>query len=92
MFDSNVRRALYNTTSARALAIALGLSFAAGSAVAGGALPASGQYVAGKGSIAKSGSSGLTIDQSSATGIIDWNSFSIGRRTASRSTMAAGRR
>jgi filamentous hemagglutinin family protein len=53
----------------------------AGAAHAGGALPSGGQYVAGKGAIG--GSSGsLTVNQSTTTGIIDWNSFSIGKGNA----------
>ncbi|HEV2498123.1 MAG TPA: YDG domain-containing protein [Terriglobia bacterium] len=41
------------------------------------ALPKGGQYVAGSGSIASSGSA-MTITQSSARGIINWQGFSIG--------------
>jgi filamentous hemagglutinin family protein len=52
------------------------LMFSAGSACAG-ALPGNGHYVAGQGAIAKAAQS-LTVKQSSTTGIIDWNSFSIG--------------
>ena len=43
-----------------------------------GALPASGHYVSGHGTIAK-GDQSLTVKQSSTTGIINWNSFSVGR-------------
>ena len=43
-----------------------------------GSLPAHGQYVAGSGAIEGS-AGGLTIDQKSSSGIIDWQSFSIGR-------------
>ena len=78
--------ALRGSASSRALAIALSAPLAVAvplsCASAGGALPSSGQYVAGSGTIAKAGKSGLTIDQSSATGIIDWNSFSIGRKNS----------
>ena len=72
--------------STRVLVIALSTPLAVAAplscAYAGGALPASGAYVSGSGTIAKAGKSGLTIDQSSATGIIDWNSFSIGRKNS----------
>ena|ERR1700742_4812182 len=43
----------------------------------GGALPNGGKYVAGSGTISSAGSS-LTVNQSSTTGIINWNGFSIG--------------
>ena len=72
--------------STRALIIALSAPLAVAvplsAACAGGVLPASGQYVSGSGTITKAGKSGLTIDQSSTTGIIDWNSFSIGRKNS----------
>ncbi|MGN6316611.1 two-partner secretion domain-containing protein [Trinickia sp.] len=42
-----------------------------------GALPEGGRFVAGSGSIAQSGAS-LAINQNSARGVINWNSFSIG--------------
>jgi filamentous hemagglutinin family protein len=46
-------------------------------------LPQHGQFIAGAGTIA-TGKAGLTVGQSSANGIIDWNSFSIGKgRTVS---------
>ena len=48
------------------------------SAYAGGALPSGGHYVAGQGSIA-GGRTGTTVNQASTTGIVDWNSFAIGR-------------
>ena len=48
-----------------------------GSALAGGALPTGGQYVAGQGSIAGS-TNGLTINQATSHGIINWQGFSIG--------------
>ena len=44
---------------------------------AAGVLPQGGQFVAGSGKIT-SGSSGLSISQTSARGVIDWNTFSIG--------------
>lgn len=42
-----------------------------------GTLPQGGQFVAGTGSISTNGSA-LTVTQSTARGVIDWNSFSIG--------------
>jgi filamentous hemagglutinin family protein len=48
-------------------------------AVAGGVLPQGGHYVAGAGTIA-SGGAGLVVTQPASTrGVIDWNSFSIGK-------------
>lgn len=41
-------------------------------------LPSAGQFVAGSGSIASNGRQ-MTIDQSTARGIIEWDSFSIGK-------------
>lgn len=43
-----------------------------------GALPSHGHFVSGQGSIAK-GNQSLTVKQSSTTGIIDWNGFSVGK-------------
>jgi filamentous hemagglutinin family protein len=51
---------------------------ATGSHAAG--LPGHGHYVAGQGSISRADRS-LTVSQSSTTGIIDWNSFSIGKNS-----------
>ncbi len=50
---------------------------AASAAYAADALPTGGHFTAGSGSIAGDGSA-LAVSQSSNTGIIDWNSFSIG--------------
>jgi filamentous hemagglutinin family protein len=50
---------------------------AASAAYAADALPTGGHFTAGTGSIAGDGSA-LAVSQSSNTGIIDWNSFSIG--------------
>jgi filamentous hemagglutinin family protein len=49
-------------------------------ALAAGPLPSGGHYVAGSGSISGGGNA-LTINQTSSSGrgVIDWNSFSIGR-------------
>jgi len=43
-----------------------------------GSLPTNGKYVSGSGAI-QSGANGMTIDQSSARGVIDWQSFSIAK-------------
>ena len=61
-------------SSFAALSVALALS---GQAVASG-LPSHGHFVSGQGSIGKANQS-LTVKQSSTTGVIDWNSFSIGK-------------
>lgn len=50
---------------------------AAASVQAGEALPTGGQYVAGNGAIAGNGDT-LSVTQAGQTGIIDWQSFSIG--------------
>ncbi|MDR5741113.1 MULTISPECIES: filamentous hemagglutinin N-terminal domain-containing protein [unclassified Caballeronia] len=47
-------------------------------AIAAGPLPQNGRFVAGSGSIASSGTR-LDVIQSTPRGVIDWNSFSIGR-------------
>jgi filamentous hemagglutinin family protein len=60
-----------------ASAVASVFSFATLAASAG-ALPGTGHYVSGKGEIGKAGRS-LAVKQSSTTGIIDWNNFSIGK-------------
>ena len=56
-------------------------SLTSGSAAwAGGAvLPQGGHFVGGTGAIAPKGSNGLSISQTTQTGVIDWNSFSIGK-------------
>lgn len=48
------------------------------SRAAGPTLPTGGQFVAGQGQIRGPAFSGLTINQSSARGVINWQSFSIG--------------
>jgi filamentous hemagglutinin family protein len=64
--------------SASALVFVLSIATITASA---GALPGNGHYVAGKGEIGKAGQS-LTVKQSSTTGIINWDSFSIGGKNA----------
>lgn len=60
--------------SVSAFALSLGSANAAG-------LPSGGQYVSGQGTIHKSNQS-VTVKQSSTTGIIDWNKFSIGSKNS----------
>src|SRR5580704_13633137 len=73
----------FSLTSLRGAAscVALSAALAASSGAFAGALPGSGHYVAGKGEIGKAGQS-LTVKQSTTTGIINWNSFSIGSKNA----------
>src|ERR1700689_2631614 len=59
--------------------VVLAVLLASGASAAG--LPSGGHYVSGKGEIGKAGQS-LTVKQSSTTGIIDWNKFSIGGKNA----------
>src|SRR5471030_236762 len=59
------------------LLIPIAASFWAPLTQAAGVLPQGGQFVAGSGKISTV-SSGLSISQTSARGVIDWNSFSIG--------------
>ncbi|MGA9794938.1 MAG: GLUG motif-containing protein [Rhizomicrobium sp.] len=73
MTKFQARASLNSTASIAAMAIAF-----AATAHAGG-LPTHGHYVSGQGSIAKANQS-LTVKQSSTTGIIDWNSFSVGAK------------
>src|SRR5580704_12473686 len=61
--------------------IALSATLQASSYALAGGLPSGGHYVAGKGEIGKAGQS-LTVKQSSTTGIIDWNTFSIGSKNS----------
>jgi filamentous hemagglutinin family protein len=68
-------RALLNGSSVAVLALVLGTPLA----VRAAGLPAHGQYVSGQGSINKANRS-LTVKQSSTTGIIDWNRFSVGAK------------
>ncbi|MBC8752449.1 MULTISPECIES: two-partner secretion domain-containing protein [Paraburkholderia] len=77
------RRALHDQQPKGRIWLAIGISLAGLSmthtACAAGILPQGGHYVAGAGTIA-SGSNALSITQPGSTrGVIDWNSFSIGR-------------
>ena len=66
-----------NNTAILPWILCTGLLLAGAPVQAGGALPTGGQYVAGQGSIAGS-TNGLTINQASNHGIINWQGFSIG--------------
>ena len=75
MLGIKSRRCALMGSSALAAALLLG------PAIAGGTLPNNGKFVAGSGTIAR-GNGVMTINQSSTTGIIDWNSFSIGQKNS----------
>ncbi|MBN3751746.1 filamentous hemagglutinin N-terminal domain-containing protein [Paraburkholderia sp. Tr-20389] len=63
--------------------IAIGASLAelafAQAALAAGVLPQGGRYVAGSGSIANQGNALVVTQPGSTRGIVEWNSFSVGR-------------
>jgi filamentous hemagglutinin family protein len=63
------------SVSAAALSLALGL----GQPAAAQSLPTGGAVVSGNVAIARPSPSGLTITQSSPTGIVNWSNFSIGQ-------------
>ena len=67
----------YRSSTAICLCMACALSMASSPSGAGQALPNGGQYVAGQGTIQGSGN-GLTVNQSTSHGIINWQNFSIG--------------
>jgi filamentous hemagglutinin family protein len=86
MHLTSARRPLRRQQSSRHIGLAIALLLAdaavAPSAFAAGALPQGGNYVAGAGTIA-SGHNGLVITQPGSTrGVIDWNSFSIGKNNS----------
>ncbi len=62
----------------RGTVVAVLVILATGAAQAGG-VPAHGHFVQGAGSVSSAGK-GLTVDQATRTGIINWKSFSIGKR------------
>jgi hypothetical protein len=70
-------RAYRNSTALLPWMLCAATLVAANAAHAGGALPTNGQYAAGQGSIA-SAPNGVTVNQSSSHGIINWQGFSIG--------------
>jgi filamentous hemagglutinin family protein len=70
-------RAYRNSTALLPWMLCAATLVAANAAHAGGALPTNGQYAAGQGSIASS-ANGVTVNQSSSHGIINWQGFSIG--------------
>jgi filamentous hemagglutinin family protein len=85
MIDLSVGSALRCGVSTRAMVLALTAPLVVAaplSCARAGALPANGSYVTGSGTIAKKGTTGLTINQSSSTGIINWKTFSIGQGNA----------
>lgn len=62
---------------AKSISAALAALYGAAQPAYAAGLPNGGQFVAGSGSITGTGTS-LTINQTSARGVIDWNGFSIG--------------
>ncbi|WP_050455270.1 two-partner secretion domain-containing protein [Candidatus Burkholderia verschuerenii] len=72
------RHAVLTKQARMALSISAALCVWCSEASASGPLPGGGKFVAGTGSIAI-GANQVNITQSSARGIIDWNSFSIGQ-------------
>ncbi|MGF6837684.1 filamentous hemagglutinin family protein [Paraburkholderia youngii] len=80
------RRALHRRQSIARVWLVIGISITglsfAHATPAAGTLPQGGAYVAGAGTIASQGN-GLVITQPGSTrGVIDWNSFSIGRNNS----------
>jgi len=77
------RRALRRRDSNAGFLLAIGISLSGQSltpvALAAGGLPQGGTYVAGTGAIASQGNGLLITQPGSTRGVIDWNSFSIGK-------------
>ena len=77
------RRTLRRQHSNAAFLLAIGISLSGLSltpvALAAGGLPQGGTYVAGTGAIASQGNGLLITQPGSTRGVIDWNSFSIGK-------------
>lgn len=77
------RRALWRRDSNAGFLLAIGISLTELSltpvALAAGSLPQGGTYVAGTGAIAGQGNGLLITQPGSTRGVIDWNSFSIGK-------------
>ncbi|MEX3897105.1 filamentous hemagglutinin N-terminal domain-containing protein [Paraburkholderia sp. BR10954] len=82
----SARRALHRGQSDGRLWLAIGISvtglFFVHATLAGGVLPQGGTYVAGAGTIASQGNGLLITQPGSTRGVIDWNSFSIGRHNS----------
>ncbi|MFM0694273.1 filamentous hemagglutinin family protein [Paraburkholderia sp. GV068] len=82
-FRRPVRRAPDFRHSPRRIAPRIGISFAGlllgHAALAGGVLPQGGHYTAGAGTIASQGAALVVTQPGSTRGVIDWNSFSIGK-------------
>ncbi|MFL9966395.1 filamentous hemagglutinin N-terminal domain-containing protein [Paraburkholderia sediminicola] len=80
------RRALRRQQSRGHIWLAIGMSLIALSVTpvtfAAGVLPQGGTYVAGAGTIASQGNGLLITQPGSTRGVIDWNSFSIGRNNS----------
>lgn len=74
MFKRGKSAILKNSASLAALSLAISTAALAGT------LPGQGHFSQGRGTISRNGPGRMTVDQSSQTGIIDWRSFSIGRR------------
>ncbi|NVH71482.1 filamentous hemagglutinin N-terminal domain-containing protein [Paraburkholderia sp. JPY432] len=80
----SARRALHRGQSDLWLAIGISVTglFFVHATLAGGVLPQGGTYVAGAGTIASQGNGLLITQPGSTRGVIDWNSFSIGRHNS----------
>ncbi len=79
------RRALHRQTSRARIWFVIGISLtelSLTSAFAAGPLPQGGGYVAGTGTIAAQGNGLLITQPGSTRGVIDWNSFSVGRNNS----------
>ncbi|MFL9935727.1 filamentous hemagglutinin N-terminal domain-containing protein, partial [Paraburkholderia sp. RL18-103-BIB-C] len=78
-----ILRALCGRQPSRRIAPLIGISLAGLSlvhtAIAGGVLPHAGRYAAGAGTIAGQGDALIITQPGSTRGVIDWNSFSIGK-------------
>jgi filamentous hemagglutinin family protein len=77
------RRALHRRQSIARIWLVIGISTTglsfAHATLAAGALPQGGAYVAGTGTIASQGNGLVIIQPGSTRGVIEWNSFSVGR-------------
>lgn len=78
-----------NSRILTALLLSTALASVRASMALAGTLPTGGSFVAGSGQIATSGAS-MTINQSSARGVIDWRGFSIGSGNSVQFNNGAG--
>ncbi|MBB5461074.1 filamentous hemagglutinin N-terminal domain-containing protein, partial [Paraburkholderia sp. Cpub6] len=80
---SSLPRPVTSQQSPRRIRLLIGISLAglsfAHTAFAGGVLPQGGHYIAGAGTIAGQGAALVVTQPGSTRGVIDWNSFSIGK-------------